>query len=199
VKRDFSNYKGNTFQNERLEFLGDAVLDMFVSRCLFEQLTTASPGMMTKLKHLITSNATLQNIGKELQFENFILSNTKQEKAYADCVESFIGAMYIDQGYTKTNQFIQKHVFKLAQEMIEKMGEFSGRELNCQTFESTFYTKTKLNENKIKKDLELISELEKHLGIHFKNKFILLEATTHGKLYEIDEYRNILSTNIESI
>jgi dsRNA-specific ribonuclease len=198
VKSGFSNYPGNTFQNERLEFLGDAVLDMFVSRALFSQLTTASPGMMTKLKHLITSNATLQNVGRELKFENLILSGAsiKEEKAYADCVESFIGAMYIDQGYSKTNEFIQKYIFNLAQDMIGKMGKFNGRELDCQSFESTFYTKEKLNEIKIKQDLELISELENHLGIHFNNKFILLEATTHGKQYEIDEYRKTLFSNL---
>ena len=189
VKPSFYNFKGNKFHNERLEFLGDAVLDLEISTSLFNKLTTSEPGPMTKLHHLITNNDTLNHIGYYLGFEDLILGNSQtQNNPNADSLEAFIGGLYLDQGLNVAKKFIQKYIFSKANELIENSTPKMLKYFQQHTFE-TESVKKKVELKKIHTDLNKIKEFEKKIGFEFKNKYIILEALTHGRSFEENEYR----------
>lgn len=100
---------------ERLEFLGDAVLDLVISEFLFKN-TTYEEGQMTKLRASYVCENALYEYAKELNLSKYIklghgeeISGGKYKKAIlADIFEAFIGAIYIDQGYNTARDFINK-------------------------------------------------------------------------------------------
>eukprot|EP01080_Neovahlkampfia_damariscottae_P001876 gene1876-1017_t len=192
IKPSIYNFKGNKFHNERLEFLGDAVLDLIVSQSLFDNLTTSSPGTMTKLHHLITKNDTLSHIGFYLGFTDIIMGNIGyNKKPNADCLEAFIGGLFLDQGISIAKNFIEKHILCLVDEMISNYTSNSLKYYSKHTFENPTVI-NRVDKQKIRFHFKKISELEKDLGFEFNNKFIILEALTHGKSFLDDEYRKKL-------
>lgn len=105
--------------NERLEFLGDAVLELGVSQYLFRNNPDMAEGDMTKLRASIVCEASLVNFARSLDFGNFILLGKGEEQTggrnrpalLADVFESFLGALYLDQGYDAAIQFLEEYVF----------------------------------------------------------------------------------------
>ena len=102
--------------NERLEFLGDAVLDMVVSNILFKSEVDKAEGELTKLRASVVCERSLAKISKAYGFNEFILLGKGEElnggrnrdSIVADCVEAIIGAIYIDDGFTTASQIVQK-------------------------------------------------------------------------------------------
>lgn len=89
--------------NERLEFLGDAVLDLVVSALLFETYPDAREGRLTEWKSLLVSRATLSRLGERLGLDRWIRSGGNLEKrhslprsVYGNAVEALLGAVYQD-------------------------------------------------------------------------------------------------------
>ncbi|KXH80099.1 ribonuclease III [Sporosarcina sp. HYO08] len=109
----------NYTDNERLEFLGDAVLELGVSRYLYSTEPTMSEGELTKLRAAIVCEPSLVKFSNELQFGHYILLGKGEEQTggrmrpalLADVFEAFIGALYIDQGMECVTQFLEKIVF----------------------------------------------------------------------------------------
>ena len=107
--------KGN---NERLEFLGDAVLELIVSDDLFKNYPKKEEGILTSLRAALVNSKMLCRIAKELNFGKFLLlsrgekkeKGRAREEILADTMEAFIGALYIDQGYNACDGFIKKHI-----------------------------------------------------------------------------------------
>ncbi|MCM3739078.1 ribonuclease III [Oceanobacillus luteolus] len=105
--------------NERLEFLGDAVLELGVSQYLFNTYKQLPEGELTKLRAAIVCEPSLMNFAQELDFGKFLLlgkgeaqtGGRERPAILADVFESFLGALYLDQGYEKVIQFLEKHVF----------------------------------------------------------------------------------------
>jgi ribonuclease-3 len=105
--------------NERLEFLGDAVLELTVSQYLFEKYPTMSEGDLTKLRAAIVCEPSLVNFAHELAFGEFILLGKGEEitggrerpALLADVFEAFIGALYLDKGLNSVNQLLEKVVY----------------------------------------------------------------------------------------
>lgn len=142
--------------NERLEFLGDAVLELAVSQFLYRHYPKMSEGELTKLRAAIVCEPSLFQFAKELAFHEVILLGKGEEltggrerpSLLADVFEAFIGALYLDQGFDEVVRFLQKHIFP----KIDK-GAFS----------HTMDFKSQLQENVQSKDLgsldyEIISE-----------------------------------------
>ena len=92
--------------NERLEFLGDAVLELTVSQYLFQKYPTMSEGELTKLRAAIVCEPSLVRFANELSFGSLVLLGKGEEMTggrerpalLADVFEAFIGALYLDQG-----------------------------------------------------------------------------------------------------
>lgn len=105
--------------NERLEYLGDAVLELTVSQYLFEKYSTMSEGELTKLRAAIVCEPSLVKFANELSFGRYILLGRGEEMTggrtrpalLADVFEAFIGALYLDKGLQTVIDFLSLHVF----------------------------------------------------------------------------------------
>ncbi|MGG3956033.1 ribonuclease III [Bhargavaea massiliensis] len=105
--------------NERLEFLGDAVLELTVSQYLFEQFPQMSEGELTKLRAAIVCEPSLVTFAHALSFGDLVLLGKGEEltggrmrpSLLADVFEAFIGALYLDQGMEAVVQFLEKTIF----------------------------------------------------------------------------------------
>jgi len=115
--------------NERLEFLGDAVLELITTDYLFRKYPDKPEGEMTGWRASLVNANILSDTSRELGFENFLLLSSGEEKEkgkarkyiLSDTFEAFIGALYLDSGYEACKKFIEKDLIekKLA-EIIEK-------------------------------------------------------------------------------
>lgn len=115
-----NEHRGKPFQdNERLEFLGDAVLELTVSQFLFIHFPKMSEGEMTKLRAAIVCEPSLVRFAEALEFGKLVLLGKGEEMTggrrrpalLADVFEAFIGALYLDQGLEIVNIFLHKFVF----------------------------------------------------------------------------------------
>ncbi len=105
--------------NERIEFLGDAVLELTVSQYLFEQFPQMSEGELTKLRAAIVCEPSLVTFAHALSFGDLVLLGKGEEltggrmrpSLLADVFEAFIGALYLDQGMETVVQFLGKTIF----------------------------------------------------------------------------------------
>ncbi|MCG3090132.1 ribonuclease III [Sporosarcina cyprini] len=105
--------------NERLEFLGDAVLELGVSRFLYSTEPNMSEGQLTKLRAAIVCEPSLVTFSNELKFGDYILLGRGEEQTggrtrpalLADVFEAFIGALFLDQGMEVVTKFLEKVVF----------------------------------------------------------------------------------------
>jgi len=101
--------------NERLEFLGDAVLDTIVAEYLFKKHPQFTEGDLTKIKSKIVNRASLSNIGESMQIKKYLRFNKARsiniKGLEGNCLEALIGAIYLDGGYKKTKECILTYVF----------------------------------------------------------------------------------------
>jgi len=104
--------------NERLEFLGDAVLELTISKFLFKKFPIMSEGELTKMRAAIVCEPSLVTLANELKFGELVLLGKGEEMTggrerpalLADVFEAFIGALYLDKGLEVVNQFLDKTV-----------------------------------------------------------------------------------------
>ncbi len=105
--------------NERLEFLGDAVLELSVSEFLYRNFAQMSEGEMTKLRAAIVCEPTLVSLAEALHFGDYIRLGKGEEmtggrarpSVLADAFEAFIGALYLDQGYEAVVAVLERLIF----------------------------------------------------------------------------------------
>ena len=105
--------------NERLEFLGDAVLELTVSRFLYENFPNVPEGELTKMRAAIVCEPSLVKFANQLKFGDFLLLGRGEEHTggrnrpalLADVFEAYIGALYLDQGVEIVVSFLEKTVF----------------------------------------------------------------------------------------
>jgi ribonuclease-3 len=102
--------------NERLEFLGDAILDAVVAEHLFIKFPDENEGFLTKLKSKIVNRKTLSEIGKKMEIREVL--NYNQSRAInlatieGNALEAIIGAIYLDGGFDKAKQSLNNYVFR---------------------------------------------------------------------------------------
>ena len=117
--------------NERLEFLGDAVLELVVTEYLYQKYPKKSEGELTNWRAALVNADSLAKIAQKLDFNNFLLLSKGESKEMnkarryilANTFEAFIGALYLDLGYRPSQEFIKKHVIKELPQII-KSGSF---------------------------------------------------------------------------
>lgn len=111
--------------NERLEFLGDAVLELVVTRYLFDNFKNPE-GELTSFRAALVNGDMLGKIGHALGLQDFLLmsrgetKDTGRARSYlvANAMESIIGALYMDQGYDAARQFIERYVMVHLDEVL---------------------------------------------------------------------------------
>lgn len=111
---------GNIYlSNERLEFLGDSVLNLVTAHTLFTQNPNFQEGDLTKLKSTLVSKTSTAIAGKKVGIDRFILLSTSEEDAggrertsiIADTFEAIIGAIFLDGGLAPAAEFVRKTIF----------------------------------------------------------------------------------------
>ena len=114
--------------NERLEFLGDAVLELIVTEDIFKDYPKEPEGRLTSWRSSLVNAKALSETSRSLGFNDFLLLSKGESKEsgkarqyiLADTFEAFIGAFYIDQGYGACRDFIKRHLMVKLPEIIKK-------------------------------------------------------------------------------
>jgi len=105
---------GNKINNERLEFLGDAVLDAILSDFLFEKFPDASEGFMTKIRAKIVNREVLNDLAVSMGIHKVLVSNVSSshqtKNLYGDALEALIGSVFLDKGFRKTKKLFIRNV-----------------------------------------------------------------------------------------
>jgi len=109
--------KGVKDSNERLEYLGDAILDSIVARYLFEAYPYKNEGYLTKLRSRIVSRKSLntlaEKLGLEAQLEVNIHQTIHHKSLLGNAFEAMIGALYLERGFEKTYRAVLNNVLKV--------------------------------------------------------------------------------------
>ena len=114
--------------NERLEFLGDAVLELVVTDFLFAKYKDKPEGELTAIRAALVNTVSLSGASEKLNVNRFLLMSKGEAKdegrarqyILANVFESFIGAMYLDQGYEVAKDFIARSLFSNTEEIVQK-------------------------------------------------------------------------------
>ena len=104
--------------NERLEFLGDAVLELSVSRVLFDDRKRLNEGQMSRMRASVVCEKSLYAVAKSLSLHNHIILGHGEEinagrnkpSVLSDALEAVIGAIYLDGGFDEADQFIKRNI-----------------------------------------------------------------------------------------
>lgn len=110
--------------NERLEFLGDSVIGTVVADYLFKKFPFKDEGFLTKMRSKMVSRSQHNKIALKLGLNNLIEANndrfgTKPSSINGDAYEALIGAMYLDKGFSFTQEFILKRIINVHIDMEE--------------------------------------------------------------------------------
>ena len=114
--------------NERLEFLGDAVLELAVTENLFKEYPNAPEGELTSIRAALVNYQMLSQIAKNMELDNFIFlsrgeakdTGKAREVILANAFESLLGAIYLDAGYETAEKFVRRMVLVHTGEVMEK-------------------------------------------------------------------------------
>lgn len=120
----YANENRNIKYNERLEFLGDAVLELSISEYLFKKYEGIAEGELTRKRALIVCEASLYEISKKWDLGNYLRMSKGEEltggrtrvSILSDCVEAVIAAIYLEKGF----EFVKKFIVQVFEGIIEK-------------------------------------------------------------------------------
>jgi ribonuclease-3 len=128
--RSFINENPGTklAHNERLEFLGDAVLELIVTSHLYREYPSAPEGELTAFRSALVNTVTISDVALSLGMNDYLMLSRGEAKdvgkarmhILANTFEAFIGALYLDQGYDAATKFIDDKLFPKLKEIIEK-------------------------------------------------------------------------------
>jgi len=130
IHRSFLNENPRTGleHNERLEFLGDAVLELAVTDFLYRTYPESPEGELTSYRAALVNANTMADFANEINMNEYLFlsrgeaKDTGKARLYilANAIEALIGAMYLDQGYTVAENFIDRFLHKRAADIVKK-------------------------------------------------------------------------------
>ena len=110
---------GSKSSNERLEFLGDAILGSVIAEVLFKSYPYKDEGFLTEMRSKIVNRVNLNQLARKMGFDQIIVfdqkmvnAQTKHHSMLGDAFEALIGAIYLDKGYDFTKNFLLKRIIK---------------------------------------------------------------------------------------
>ena len=127
MHRSVANESNQKISNERLEFLGDAILGAVSADLLYRKLGNKPEGELARIKAVVVSEDILSGVALELQIDNLLilgrgeeLSGGRTKKALlADALEALIGAIYLDSGYKKAFSFVSRFISVEIERVLE--------------------------------------------------------------------------------
>ncbi len=106
---------GSQINNERLEYLGDAIIEAVTSDYLYIQYPAENEGFLTQLRSKIVSRQSLNKLAKAIGLDNHIISKASgsfsQKHIFGDAFEALIGAIYLDKGYEFVNRLLINNIY----------------------------------------------------------------------------------------
>jgi len=127
MHRSISNESSQKANNERLEFLGDAVLGVAVADMLYRRLPDKPEGELARIKSVVVSEDVLSAVARELRLDTLLilgrgeeLSGGRLKKALlADALEALIGAIYLDSGHKNAADFVSRFISAEIERVLE--------------------------------------------------------------------------------
>jgi len=120
--------------NERLEYLGDAILDAIIAEYLFKKFPGKREGFLTQIRSKIVQRSHLEEIAYKMGLDKIMVCKNHnfqpQRHIFGDALEALIGALYLDKGYKETRHYVIHHILKEfvdIRTLIEKETDFKSR------------------------------------------------------------------------
>ena len=163
--------KGRPLNNERLEFLGDAILDAIVGDIVYKRFEGKREGFLTNTRSKIVQRETLNKLAVEIGLDKLIKYSTRSSShnsyMYGNAFEAFIGAIYLDQGYERCKLFMEQRIIN----RYIDLDKISRKEVNF---------KSKLIEWSQKNKMEVSFELIEQFLDHDSNPVFQTEVRIEG-------------------
>lgn len=123
---EHKNLKGG--HNERLEFLGDAVLELVITHYLYDEYPEKNEGDLTSIRSALVNATTCAEVAKKLEINDYLRLSKGEAKdvgrarqyILANALEAIIGAIYLDLGYEKARDFILEHIAPLTKQIVKE-------------------------------------------------------------------------------
>ena len=179
--------EGKPLNNERLEFLGDAILDAVVGDIVFRHFAGKREGFLTNTRAKIVQRETLNKLAVEIGLDKLVKysmrSSSHNNYMYGNAFEAFIGAIYLDQGYERCKTFIEKKIFKHyidLDKMSRKEVNFKSRLIEWRMSRKEVNFKSRLIEWSQKSKIEVSFELIEQFIDHENNPVFQTEVRIEG-------------------
>jgi ribonuclease III len=208
-KEAFTHRSYGKDHNERLEFLGDAVLELVVTELLFDQYKDMSEGELTSFRAALVRTQSLSDEALRLNLGDLIRMSKGEEMTggrarqyiLADVFEALIGAIYLDRGYETAKKFIRDNLYYKINEIVKSRSDIDSKsklqELSQEKFKETPYYKVIKEEgpdhDKTFTVVVVIGEKEYSLGEGKSKQTAEQEAA--AKTLENLEEENVLNMN----
>ena len=170
------NDKGRPLHNERLEFLGDAMLDATVGHIVYEHFDKKHEGFLTNTRSKLVSRESLGKLAKEMGLTELIHSNGQQRSHNSymagNAFEAIVGAIYLDQGYDAVMRFMKKRI--LAQ--MVNIDKVAYKEVN---FKSKLLEWTQ--KNRVRMEYRMLKQTTDEKGSPIFGYEVLIEGVEGGK------------------
>lgn len=166
--------KRENVNNERLEFLGDAVLGVVIAEHLFKLFPYKDEGFLTQLRSKIVNGQNLQHLALKLGIDRHLKVGLKESEkskssVYGDAFEALIGAVYLDKGFTVCRNFILKRIVKMHVDIDALMSTDTDFKSQLQIY---------CQKNKLSLEYRLLSEEQKG-----KTKIFVVQVFINNKPY----------------
>ncbi len=187
------------YHNERLEFLGDAVIELAVTKYLFKKYPKDPEGALTSWRAALVNSKMLAKVAEELGFNDFLLlsqgeaKETGKSRQYilANVFEAFVGSLYLDQTMDPCRKFLEKHLIKELPRIIEEGLSKGGKSL----FQEKAQEKTGITPYyKVLKEWGPDHEKSFQVGVYLNKKMIAKGQGTSKQEAEEKAAQNALKT-----
>lgn len=171
--------KKESTSNERLEFLGDAVLGAVVAEHLFKLFPYKDEGFLTLLRSKIVNGQSLHHLALKFGIDKYLKANLNQAEklkssAYGDAFEALIGAIYLDRGFSVTKKFIVTRMIKVHVDIEDLL-------VTNEDYKSQLQIYTQ--RHKLSLEYKLLSEAQRG-----KDKIFTVQVVVGGKPYVTFEH-----------
>lgn len=174
LHRSHSSASKSPLNNERLEFLGDAILGAIVGDYLFEIYPYKNEGFLTQLRSRIVNGESLKTLAKKFGIELYLKTHSRRNErlstsALGDAFEAFIGAIYLDHGFNKTKKFVVSRIIKTHLDLDKLVQTNEDYKSQLQIF---------CQKNKLVLEYKLLSEETKG-----KDRLYVIQVLVNNKAY----------------